>query len=259
MAGETRTDAVKYVLIRAGYGFFDTDLPQNITEKIVEMLELKDGRLAKAIPFIFYKSMPKQNPAKNMFIIDLERLEQLAKEKGLEDDLFAVCFITWQVLKETNRASIWQFKLSEFANRPEKAAEKLALVKLFGLDKDALIAGKGENFKATIERLMKNVGYMIMSLRDYIDDFEMQVRMEKEAEEKGFTETVKTGKEIITRLALAELLSPKQIEILNKVMDGDKLTKTEYEYYSRIVKKRLDAITKAYEFAMVALEKKPLK
>ncbi len=41
---------------------------------------------------------------------------------------------------------------------------------------------------------------------------------------------------------LSELFTPKQKELMRKKMEGKKLTKTEKEYFSRVVKKRLRAL-----------------
>lgn len=47
---------------------------------------------------------------------------------------------------------------------------------------------------------------------------------------------------------LSSLFTARQIEILYKIKNGKKLTKTEKEYYSRIIKKRLIAIKELYPF-----------
>jgi len=46
-------------------------------------------------------------------------------------------------------------------------------------------------------------------------------------------------------LHLNTLFSPKQLELLYKRLNGESFTKTEREYYSRVVKKKLEAITSA--------------
>ena len=48
--------------------------------------------------------------------------------------------------------------------------------------------------------------------------------------------------EVIFAQALSTLFPPKQKELVLKKLNGEPLTKTEQEYYSRIVKKKLEAL-----------------
>ena len=47
---------------------------------------------------------------------------------------------------------------------------------------------------------------------------------------------------------LSMLFAPGQIDILNKLRNGKKLSKTEKEYYSRTIKKKLNAIHELFDF-----------
>lgn len=49
--------------------------------------------------------------------------------------------------------------------------------------------------------------------------------------------------------ALSFLFAPKQINIIYKLKNGERLTKTEREYYSRVIKKKLAAIKELAGFA----------
>ena len=51
--------------------------------------------------------------------------------------------------------------------------------------------------------------------------------------------------ELSLEYALSQLLSPKQKELFKKKLDGLPLTKTEKEYYSRTVKKKVVALANA--------------
>ena len=56
-------------------------------------------------------------------------------------------------------------------------------------------------------------------------------------------------------LALNQLFSKNQIKILKKINDFEVLSKTEKEYYSRIIKPRLNAIIDLYEFSLLLRDK----
>lgn len=51
--------------------------------------------------------------------------------------------------------------------------------------------------------------------------------------------------ELSLEYALSQLFSPKQKELFRKKLDGLPLTKTEKEYYSRAVKKKVAALANA--------------
>lgn len=51
--------------------------------------------------------------------------------------------------------------------------------------------------------------------------------------------------ELSLEYALSQVFSPKQKELFRKKLDGQPLTKTEKEYYSRTVKKKLAALANA--------------
>jgi hypothetical protein len=54
-----------------------------------------------------------------------------------------------------------------------------------------------------------------------------------------------TYDELSLEFALSQLFSPKQKELFRKKLDGVPLTKTEKEYYSRAVKKKVAALANA--------------
>lgn len=54
---------------------------------------------------------------------------------------------------------------------------------------------------------------------------------------------------------LSFIFAPRQIEILYKIQNGEKLKKTEKEYYSRTIKKRLIAIRELFDFTKELLVK----
>jgi len=55
--------------------------------------------------------------------------------------------------------------------------------------------------------------------------------------------------------SISILFKPKQKDIIFKVLNEEPLTKTEAEYYSRIIKKKLEAITALNDMANMALRK----
>ena len=87
----------------------------------------------------------------------------------------------------------------------------------------------GKGLSVSTERLRN-------TLRRYTTDLE---RFESAREkERG-----KQLRSFQLNLHLSTLFPPKQKELVLKKLNGEPLTKTEQEYYSRIVKKKLEALT----------------
>lgn len=92
------------------------------------------------------------------------------------------------------------------------------------------------------------------SLKKYsrvqFDDFSTNLQRLQRALEGGFEQEGKDVKALVLKkegysleYALSQLFSPKQKELFFKKLKGEKMTKTEKEYFSRSVKKKLLALT----------------
>lgn len=60
--------------------------------------------------------------------------------------------------------------------------------------------------------------------------------------DEGEKEKARQRRSFLRELHLNTLFSPKQKELISKKLKGEPLTKTEQEYYSRVVKKKLEAL-----------------
>ena len=58
----------------------------------------------------------------------------------------------------------------------------------------------------------------------------------------GFNELLSAKEDLGLEYALSQIFSPKQRDLFLKKLKGEKLTKTEKEYYSRVVKKKVLAL-----------------
>lgn len=62
------------------------------------------------------------------------------------------------------------------------------------------------------------------------------------AKQESLSQDLERARKIAFNESLNELFSARQAEIISKILDGKELSKTEREYFSRIIKKRLMAI-----------------
>jgi len=107
---------------------------------------------------------------------------------------------------------------------------------------------------------LKNLSFKISNLTSFFEETYKDFVMNKKAlefEEKSkIYEEFSKSKELDLKFALSKLFKKKQREILGKILSEKRLTKTEYEYYIRIIKKKLDAIIQLKEIAETVLRKK---
>ena len=87
--------------------------------------------------------------------------------------------------------------------------------------------------------LEKGFSLSIERLRNTLKRYTSNLKTQKSAKEK---EADRQKKSFQLNLHLSTLFSPKQKELVLKKYHGESLTKTEQEYYSRVVKKKIEAL-----------------
>ena len=94
------------------------------------------------------------------------------------------------------------------------------------------------------------VGIVVLSLdrvkrlfQDYYFSVQVEAQKKQRAAQEGAT----------LEYALSQVFSPKQKELFRKKLEGEPLTKTEREYYSRVVKKKVSALANEELFRLSRL------
>ncbi len=93
-------------------------------------------------------------------------------------------------------------------------------------------------------------------LEETYREFLTSLKLEKLEEKEYLQEEISKSKELDLKFALSFLFKKKQREIIQKILREQSLTKTEYEYYIRIIKKRLEALLQIKDLAEAVLKKK---
>ena len=181
-------------LAEAGFDMLDSN--KKIEVLILSLLEEKDIRHLKAIPFLIYLHHP-----------DLSRLSQKTKQKALLGEMIA---ISRKIFKEEGIDQALPLLDSKIHFNYQEFKEEFLLQKsrregpLFCLDKKKIYAERN------------------------------------------------------LQLFLSYLFTKKERFIMESIFAQKPLTKTEYEYYSRKTKKKLNAITQLHDFANSLLPLSPL-
>ncbi len=96
----------------------------------------------------------------------------------------------------------------------------------------------------------------VFTFDDYFYDFIGQKRLYDAEQQIGLAEKINKAKEYDIHYALQNLFKPKQREIIQKIVDSKPLTKIEYDYYFKTIKKRLRAVKLLGNFADTLIQKK---
>ncbi|MBI5388747.1 hypothetical protein HZB01_00025 [Candidatus Woesearchaeota archaeon] len=91
---------------------------------------------------------------------------------------------------------------------------------------------------------------------EFKQDFQQQLGMESKKTFSYVKEESYRQRDL--EFAMAKLFTPKEREIISKVYNNIPLSKTEYEYYSRKTKKKLEAIIRLKEFAAGLFNSSPM-
>src|SRR3989338_10250585 len=147
----------------------------------------------------------------------------------------------------------------------EKAKEKKILHELkavLGVSLDIFTKLEpGNSLIASLKKIVskKKESSFVFSFDEYLYDFIAQKKLYEAEQQIGLAEKVNKAKEYDFQYALANLFKPKQREIIQKIIDNRQLTKIEYDYYFKTIKKRLRAVKLLGDFADTLIQKKVSK
>ncbi len=202
------------ILARFGYPLMIPDsqpLHDQIEKVLIELVDTDDSRLMEGFPVVLTYC------AVNGIAVDYQAILREAKTGGRREAMEKLLLLSWNLMK------------SENIDTPA------------GLD---VIAGSlekkyGDIFSAESIPLRRNSSLSVERLRRTYE------RYIHNLQEGFYTESREADSQydaFLLHMHLSRLFSPKQKEILLKKYHGDALNKTEREYYSRTVKKKLKAL-----------------
>ncbi|MEK6867957.1 MAG: hypothetical protein AABX98_03985 [Nanoarchaeota archaeon] len=106
---------------------------------------------------------------------------------------------------------------------------------------------------------LKKTSSFIFTFDEYLYDFIAQKKLYEAEQQIGLAEKLNKAKEYDFEYALQNLFKPRQREIIQKIIDNKPLTKIEYDYYFKTIKKRLRAVKLLGDFADTVIQKKVSK
>jgi hypothetical protein len=195
-----------------GFPLFETEEAQDVNQTLTEVVKSKELRLWEGFPVVLAKSA-------EMGLFNYEMAKRYLKKPVDKTCLDSLMILSLALYKSLNLKFSWADKFYKSLSVEEKKKFNDLLRKL----------KKDENFKITHYQMSSQ--RLKSTFNNYFNQTESRL---------GNLLSVK--EELSLEYALSQIFSPKQKELFLKKLKRERLTKTETEYYSRVVKKKVLAL-----------------
>lgn len=196
-----------------GFPLFGEEPGQNANLTLADMVRSKDLRLWEGFPVVLLHSS-------EVGIFDFNKVNGYLKNKPSDKaNLLQLMLVSLALYKLFSLKLSWANSFYKSRSKEEKKVFNIYLSKLKA-DLDLSVA----HYKLSSQRL-----------KTIFNSYSKQ-------SESRLKELLSVKDEFKLEYALSQVFSPKQKDLFMKKLKGDKLTKTEKEYFSRVVKKRVLAL-----------------
>jgi len=199
-------------LRKLGFPFFETGELVDVNRALADMAQSKDLRFWEAFPAVLASSAEKG-------LFDYKKTAAYLKNQSGKKLLASLAALSLALFKELNMDFSWADSLHDLLS-PKTKKEYEAFCAALKQDKNLKVAGRDMSPKRLKTALNNYLRKQTAGLRDLLSV----------KEDMGLD------------YALSQVFSPKQKELFLKKLRGDVLTKTEREYFSRAVKKKVLAL-----------------
>lgn len=195
-----------------GYPLFDKEDSGNANLTLADMVKSRESRLWEGFPLVLANSAQKG-------IFQQEKVVRCLKKQSDKSCLASLSALSLALYKHLNLKFSWARKL--YASLPEKAKKEFGRF-LKDLKKEGQFRCAGKSMSG-------------QRLRSVFGNYFSQ-------EARSLNDLLSVKDELSLEFALSQVFSAKQKELFYKKLKRDKLTKTEREYFSRVVKKKVLAL-----------------
>ena len=199
-------------LSKLGFPMFEPSEELDVNETLAEVVKSRDTRLWEGFPVLLAN-------AAESYQFTPERVDQHLEKKKEKDRFHRLMLLSGALFTQYHLSFSWWNKLKKNLSKEDKA-----LVKAY------------KNYLSHDQTLKCNdVEFDPERLKGMFElYFEQKADKDRQRKEKYV--------EFSLEYALSRVFSPKQKELFKKKLGGLPLTKTEQEYYSRTVKKKVVAL-----------------
>jgi len=207
-----KSDSLLKRVSALGFSLFEVEEDKNANLTLADVAKSKDLRLREGFPVVLANSAEKG-------LFSSEKVNRYLNNPRERSHFASLVVLSLALYKFFNLNFPWADKLSKSLTQERHKELKGFLANLKN-SADLKVSG----YEMSTQRL-KNVfnNYFVKSKTD-------------------LNEFLSVKDELSLEYALSQLFSPKQKELLFKKLKNEKLTKTENEYFSRVVKKKVLAL-----------------
>lgn len=195
-----------------GFPLFETEETENANLTLADMVKSRDLRLWEGFPVVLANSAEKG-------LFNYEKTSWYLKKPFDRYYLASLVAMSVALYKALNLKFSWADKFYKSLYKDRKKEFKVFLEKLKN-NEDLQVAG----------RVMSS-----QRLKTTFNNYFVQAQAK-------LNNLLSVKEELGLEYALSQLFSPKQKELFLKKLKGEKLNKTEKEYFSRVVKKKVWAL-----------------
>ena len=199
-------------MAKLGYPMMEPVQELNVNQTLAEVVKSQEIRYWEGFPILLSK-------ASENFLFEPELIEQLMDSEAQKRQFRALMILSGSLFSHYHLSSSWWQKFKKDFSETERR-----LFKTFSNSLSHNGKLKWDGIELDSERLKKL--------------FELYFENKKEKTERQ----KQKYEEFSLEFALSKIFSPKQKELFKKKLDGLPLNKTEQEYYSRTVKKKVIAL-----------------
>jgi len=199
-------------LNKLGFPLFEPEEALDANATLADVVKSKDLRLWENFPVVLANSV-------QLGLFDYDTLRRHLEMPSHRMHLYSLMLVSLALYEALGLKFSWADKFYQ-----------------------VLVARKNKEYKAVLEKLKKDgnlrMGGFMLSGQKLKANFNNYFRQE----ESKLNDLLSTREELGLEYALSQVFSPKQKELFLKKLKGEKLTKTEKEYFSRAVKKKALAL-----------------
>jgi hypothetical protein len=198
-------------LNRLGFQLMETSADVDANKTLAEVVQSKDTRLWEGFPVLLANAARDYN-------FDYNQVQQFLTKKE-QQDFRTLLLLSLALFQHYHLSFAW-------SNRLKKTFSQQDLARLKKLRKSL-----SQDNKVSVGNRRFDPSRLKQAFNNYFEQDAEKTRRLKERHE-----------ELSLEYALSQLFSPKQKELFQKKLKGEVLNKTEKEYYSRTVRKKVSAL-----------------
>ncbi len=196
-----------------GFPLLESERPDEANEVLAQLVKSKDARLWEGFPVVLANSAQRG-------LFDYASVMKKLKDSSHKKTFRQLLLVSLALYKAVGVKFSWVEGLLETGNFSNEEFDKV--YQQFRQKGNAVVYG----------------GVSVERLKNAFSNYFKQ-------EEGKLAELASLQEEFGLEYALSQVFSPKQKELFLKKLKGEKLTKTEREYYSRAVRKKVEALANA--------------